>query len=75
MLLIWMHLTYYWDAHGNMMSMLPIEVRGTYNVHLGGHEDRHEAHTSTTKPTKGKKPKIISICKRDEFLVESKETK
>jgi len=34
-MLIWMHVTYYWDDHGNMTSMLPIEARETFTCSLG----------------------------------------
>jgi len=49
------------------------------HAHLGGQEDGkedfHKANTSPPKLTNGEEPKFISICNREEFLVESKETK
>ena len=34
-MLIWMHVTDYWDDHDNMTSMLPIKARGTSICSLG----------------------------------------
>ena len=53
---------------GNMTLMLPIEAREGKRIAM-------KPIPPPPKPTKEEKPKFISICNRDEFLVDSKETK
>jgi len=47
-----MHITNYWDDHGNMTSVLPIEARGTSTCSLGGGKIAKKPIPPSLKPTK-----------------------
>ena len=64
-MLIWMHVTYYWDAHGSMTSMLPIEARGTSTCSLRrARELSWSLFHHHWSPTKEEKPVHIDMQPR-----------